>query len=811
MVVIRRRTRTVTIPSVATDPAIDRLVIAATGSAAAIAGITGYPAASNNGKYLILAATDKDYLVLSNGTIWTAQADPTTEGYECFLELNEGSQFQGQVSWHIATQRWTSASLTASPTALPDLDFDNTGTGLAATKGEAAIIELASKLSSITGQVLTPVSANFAGLPTADVEGNPANNGDVGVVSPSEVGTGTTENPQYPAGLYLYTGAAYDPTPIITFTETGVFTEAQITSTSGADYSVPRLPSPELLDAWGRSRRMRRVFNTSTSFDFTALGYPDRTAVFVRNANTASGIGLTYGAGGTTNLEITFANSKSQSVTGQDSFNVQPGEIVVVEKDGTTVYASIFPAERVLAFTNYASANGFGAMPHDSIVVVRDTAEVWARRTGFNNRTFPVDGVENADWFKVGASKGEIANFLSTDADHNVAKLWSAETLEAWYNSKSTQAAEAWEATTNYVQGDIRSAAEPDADNADFGKVFNWFHVAPARQSGTVFDVAEKAFWQRMALDSTPDTWPTIDGSTGALWLGTFGVNYRLIGTGQKLAYPTAGGVNANKFSYIRNDSPNQWTWRHSGTNLYEAGSTAIVSGDVPIEPGETLLVISDGTDVYYSILGKSSSTPRRTYTANGAISNENQKAVFYSNTALAMTISSATDRQIVVIRSGPENVVITDSGGKLFRHKDPTDPAVILPDEASITLNTNATWTLDFDAALDRWVVSDGDTSGSSATLPASYSKVGDIHVVAFDANLVKVWGKTSGVNNIALPVTFADIQECEVHITIANGSNERFVQWNPTGSTNNNLAVYRGSVNTNVEFVWSVFGVTA
>ena len=43
---------------------------------------------------------------------------------------------------------------------------------------------------------------------------------------------------------------------------------------------------------------------------------------------------------------------------------------------------------------------------------------------------------------------------------------------------------------------------------------------------------------------------------------------------------------------------------------------------------------------------------PRIPYTADGAISDEDQKAVFYSDTALAMTVNSATDRQIVLILS---------------------------------------------------------------------------------------------------------------------------------------------------------------
>ena len=89
----------------------------------------------------------------------------------------------------------------------------------------------------------------------------------------------------------------------------------------------------------------------------------------------------------------------------------------------------------------------------------------------------------------------------------------------------------------------------------------------------------------------------------------------------------------------------------------------------------------------------ESTAIPRRTYSASGPISDEDQKAVFYSDeNVVAMTVESAVDRRIVLIRSGSENVVITDAGGKMFRQEDPNNPAEVLLDETSITLNTNST-----------------------------------------------------------------------------------------------------------------------
>lgn len=156
------------------------------------------------------------------------------------------------------------------------------------------------------------------------------------------------------------------------------------------------------LDAWGMSRRMRRVFDTDTVFDYTALNYSDRTAVFVRNSHSSNGIDVVYGAGGTVTRHMTYANGYQEDIAGENSYPVQPREIAVMEKDGNDVYVSVFPGERVSAFGSYVTANAAGPQPHDGIVLIRDTGEAFARITGTNSVLFPSDGQPNADWFKIG-------------------------------------------------------------------------------------------------------------------------------------------------------------------------------------------------------------------------------------------------------------------------------------------------------------------------------------------------------------------------------------------------------------------------
>jgi len=178
-------------------------------------------------------------------------------------------------------------------------------------------------------------------------------------------------------------------------------TQAQAISATGPDYTAQGIVSAERLDQWGRSRRVRRVFNVSAPFDFNALNYADRTAVYIRNTNSSSGIAITYGAGGANTLNLTNAAGASGSVPGADSFTLQPLEILAIEKDGVDVHASVFPAERIRYFDDYGEANSAAPVAHDALVVIRATEEMFARKTTLDGIPFPVDGQPNDHWFKI--------------------------------------------------------------------------------------------------------------------------------------------------------------------------------------------------------------------------------------------------------------------------------------------------------------------------------------------------------------------------------------------------------------------------
>ncbi len=199
-----------------------------------------------------------------------------------------------------------------------------------------------------------------------------------------------------------------------------VTTPTQAVSTTGTDYTTPRVWATEQVDQWGISRRRRRVFNAPASFDFNALGYPDKTAVFIRNTDPVNGITVTYGVGGAVTRNLTKADGSTEVVAGEDEFRIQPGEISVVEKDGNDLFVSIFPGERVVYFENYAAASAVtgGAsdrVTFDGIAVIRDTGEIFGRKTTANSVSFPAGGVENADWFKVGSTNDDWVLVADTD------------------------------------------------------------------------------------------------------------------------------------------------------------------------------------------------------------------------------------------------------------------------------------------------------------------------------------------------------------------------------------------------------------
>ncbi len=184
-------------------------------------------------------------------------------------------------------------------------------------------------------------------------------------------------------------------------------TEAEVTSTTGVDYTAEGVVSARRLDQWGQSRRVARIFADPGDFDYTALGYADRTAVFIRNPDPVNGKSVTYGGGGAVTLTVIPSNGQTQTITGQDIYNnIQPGEWAVLEKDGNTATLSIMSGERVVYFDDYADA-ALGApslVPFDGIAVIRDAGEIWARKTTVNSVAFPADGVPTADWFKIASN-----------------------------------------------------------------------------------------------------------------------------------------------------------------------------------------------------------------------------------------------------------------------------------------------------------------------------------------------------------------------------------------------------------------------
>lgn len=63
-------------------------------------------------------------------------------------------------------------------------------------------------LSEITGQLQNP-AGTYAALPTIDAEGDAVNQGDYSVLTQDDIGTGTAQAPQFPAGFYRFESGAY--------------------------------------------------------------------------------------------------------------------------------------------------------------------------------------------------------------------------------------------------------------------------------------------------------------------------------------------------------------------------------------------------------------------------------------------------------------------------------------------------------------------------------------------------------------------------------------------------------------------------
>ena len=230
---------------------------------------------------------------------------------------------------------------------------------------------------------------NFAGV----YKGSGAASADIPAGANGDWGIATTTNP----GIYVTDGTAYTLAKSIP----DFLVIANPTAAPGdADYSEVGISGPTQWDQWGQSRRVQRIFDTTGPFDYTNKGYADRTAVYVRNADNSNGIGYTYRTDNTVSLELRRADGTLETdVDGQNSFNVQPAEIVFGEKDGNVFRASIIPGERVKHFLTDALAFAYGPMPHDAIVTIRGTGSMGFRKTGANSAVWPADGISNADWW----------------------------------------------------------------------------------------------------------------------------------------------------------------------------------------------------------------------------------------------------------------------------------------------------------------------------------------------------------------------------------------------------------------------------
>lgn len=169
--------------------------------------------------------------------------------------------------------------------------------------------------------------------------------------------------------------------------------------------------------------------------------------------------------------------------------------------------------------------------------------------------------------------------------------------------------ADAWQAAFSYVQGDVRSASEPDAGDADFGKVFNWFHLPTGpRVSGATFDVTEKTNWQRMAVDTDPEGWTTVDGDVAGIKLIAYGQQVRLIGSvaTNLILGPTPGGQNLARSFLILNDSTVLWQIGTGSNSTRQAGNAANDPDTlVDLKPNEQIIVVSvDAFNTIYTVIG---------------------------------------------------------------------------------------------------------------------------------------------------------------------------------------------------------------
>ncbi len=310
--------------------------------------------------------------------------------------------------FEFTTEGWVKA--VPLPASAKAADADVTA-GAADKWVDAEHLKTALDALNLTGE-LVGTSATFAAIPAVPADAS-AEVKYHAWLSADEIGTGTAEAPQYPKGVYVpdATFSTWELAVAVSGEALpGIIPDATILPTA-PDYSTIYSYSNEKLDEYGRSRRVRRIFDDPGPFDYTALSYADRTALFIRNPDPVNGMSITYGTGGAVTLHVTFANGVKQTISGQDVFsNLQPGEFAVFEKDGNEARLDIVTGERVTYYNDYAQASNLAPsqVAFDGIVVIRDTEEIWCRKSNSNSAAFPADGMVNADWFKIAGRSKEI-------------------------------------------------------------------------------------------------------------------------------------------------------------------------------------------------------------------------------------------------------------------------------------------------------------------------------------------------------------------------------------------------------------------
>lgn len=170
-------------------------------------------------------------------------------------------------------------------------------------------------------------------------------------------------------------------------------------------YMTQGLISVQRMDEHLASRQRKQLFHETGIWDFNALGYPERTVVIVQNTDANTGLVVTYGTGGTNDLQYTRSGGSPATISGQDNFTLLGGEAAIIERIGTVVCATVFESNKFRWHDTTANAIAAGPQPHNVLVAVAETDDLWIRRTG---TATAFTGVEDADWIRIGSARHVI-------------------------------------------------------------------------------------------------------------------------------------------------------------------------------------------------------------------------------------------------------------------------------------------------------------------------------------------------------------------------------------------------------------------